>query len=300
MRWRRNADERLRRLERRWAEGDIPCAEIVHGRLRAGVIPRYGVVASMLLGNECAREALELPPLPKITADWPWGHVVSNHWMGPWPGRFNQVRYEGQRLVIAGSEPGPIGSLLDAMSRLGEPEYFLAFAAEAVRYAASTHFAMWRGDHEPIALVVNAALEHAEQMAVYGTGDQAPGTHAFLQNEVTESELRAAQAHGYEGEAEEVWSSVAALAAATSSGPADEMIQRAIDAMAHAANVVLGPQWESVYWESLWGEGRARSDAGQWVRANELLEGLYRDVDERLSPWLLGFRPGPLDHPLEG
>jgi hypothetical protein len=209
--------------------------------------------------------------------------------MGPWPTCCDQVRYEGNRLVIAGQEPGPTGSLLDAMSHLG-PEYFLAFAAQGL-YSANARL----GSDPAADKVVRAALLHAEQLAVERSGGQDPGVAGFLGHEAIQSVLRAESAHGYGGELEERWYGIASLAQAASSGAPEEMIQLSINAMAHAANTILIPHWESILWRPLWGESELRTDAGQWVAADELLEHFYRMLNERLSPWLLGFRPGPLE-----
>ncbi|GAF77875.1 unnamed protein product [marine sediment metagenome] len=309
--YRRNADRGLRALERRWVSGeDAICGELVAARLRAG-LPRYGVVASMLLGNECAREALGLPTLPRLTPYWPWGFpggVSTDHRIGPWPSCCDWVYYQGPssppspeieegELVIrsresnrpAGRRRQVIGHLLDALSHLG-PEYWLAFAACAVKFVG------FRFGLRASARVPESALAHAEQLAVEGTGDMSPHEVIFFNVERGKA-LGASEHYGdyQRTPMENAHLAIAELSHASTSEDPEDMIQHSINAMARAANTILTAQEESILYEPLWGESRLRTPEGQWERADELLEHMFLILDGWLSPWLLGFRAGPVD-----
>jgi hypothetical protein len=291
---RRNPDARLRELERRVAAGEEgACPRLVAARIRHG-LPRYGVVASMLLGNECAREALGLKPEPRLTPYLPWGFVVGNGWAGPWPDCCDLVDYHGHTLRIAGHGRGlpspPIGHMLNALSHLGV-EYFLAFAANAVMYT-SFRFGIMRG-----ASLADVAIGHARHLAIEKSGDMSPHTHIMLEADAERATAAAEAAEGHESSMVEAWQAIRDLAIAAAQASPERMIQGSINAMAHATNALLVPDWGSIVWES--DSGHWRPDMNQWARAEQLLMGgtgassLYAMLDHWLSPWLLGFEPGP-------
>lgn len=298
------SDVRLRELERRWQEtGDLEdCAAVVAARIRAGVIPRYGVTAAFLLGNECAQIALGGPfKGPDIPISWPWGFVVSNDWIGPWPDCCNEVVYDRKEGVLVvrratrmperGFPPPAIGAMLDVLRRLG-PEYHLAFAAEAVEFAGK--LPGWRVRAN---WIVNAALDHAEQLTVEKEGGMDPMVHRRLIERgnallETAQEIHAAGGGPVHPMAE-MNEALGALALATSSGPVEDVLQNAINAMAAAANAQLVFHWEEIYWRDEPGLV-ARTPWQQWERTDLILLRMFHYLRDRLSPWLLGFERGPL------
>jgi hypothetical protein len=300
-----NPDLSIRELDRRFRESGTAedCARVTHARIRGGLIPRRGVVLSFLLGNECARLALELKPTPKIPPNWPWGFAVSNYWIGPWPEAYQVQGFLPDGSINVSAGPGrsgpPIGVMVGELARMG-PEYVLAFAARAVQFARTK--AILTQHPTPIGSMVDAALEHAAVMAIEQVGDLGPGVHRAATRAARTLNQAADDGDWIETSEEELLRAGASLAEALTSGPSTEMFDHALDAMVHAANVVLIPFWEDID-EASWGGEEWRSPGGgwrlgrQWERADHHLteEGFFKHLDQTLSPWLLGFEPGPVE-----